>query len=354
MAESLVIPRESLFGPPPPVPAKDTRPNTQIYSADEPCELEAEPVLRRFDGSDEYHEEQASQRQRGSVLARQSSATSGEIKIALTTSTLKQKTMQNTLFTLHPLAMSPPSPELLSQQLLRIPNRPARPPSLRLSTFPRRGGLTTSKVVVVDPDRPVTSDSYSTQPHTGYTSATKGNRIKYGRGRYATTELVPQPSDDPQDPLVGIRIPCTETLTDIPQNWQTWRKELSLCALLVTVAMCNVMKTALFSVNSVLDQRLDVSYVAAAALTGVPLMLSAITGLASSMASKLWGRRPVYLASMVLIFVGLVWNAKITNSYGQFMTARIFQGLGWGAFDTMVVGSIMDIYFVCLLTSKAP
>lgn len=356
MAESLVIPRESLFGPPPPVPAKNTRPNTRIYHADGISELEAEPVVRPFDGFDEHHEEQARrQSKRESLLARQSSATSGEIRIAMTASTFNPNlnTMQNTMFTLHPLAMSPPSPDILSQRPPQIPTRPARPPSLRLSAFPRKkGGLTTSRVIVVDPDRPVTSESYSTQPHTGYTAATKGNRIKYGRGRYATTELVPQPTDDPKDPLVrkhdsdSICLPISASLINTSQNWQTWRKELNLFALLVMVAMSNVMKTALFSVNSVLVQRFNVSYVAVAALTGVPLMLSAITGMTGTTVSRLWGRRPVYLASMVLIFIGLVWNAKVMSSYGQFMTARIFQGFGWGAFDTMVVGSIMDTYFV--------
>ncbi|KAF3766971.1 MFS general substrate transporter [Cryphonectria parasitica EP155] len=196
---------------------------------------------------------------------------------------------------------------------------------LRIET---RGSLAES-IVRLDPDRPGTSGSYSTQPHTGITSTTKGTRIKYGRGKHATTELVPQPSDDPQDPL----------------NWQTWRKELSLYALLVTVALSSVMKTALISVNDILAQELGTSYVAVTALTGLPLILSSGTGLASLVASKIWGRRPVYLVSMILIFIGLVWNSKITSSYGQFMAARVFQGLGWGAFDTVVVTSITDIYF---------
>lgn len=110
--------------------------------------------------------------------------------------------------------------------------------------------------------------------------------------------------------------------------------------------MCNVMKTALVSVNRPLASTLSVSYIAVTALTGVPLMLSAFSGLASSGAVKIWGRRPVYLASVVLLFIGIAWNTAARTSYGHFMVARIFQGLGWGAFDTIVVGSIMDIHFV--------
>lgn len=125
---------------------------------------------------------------------------------------------------------------------------------------------------------------------------------------------------------------------------------MNLYALLTTVAMCNVMKTALVSVNFVLAQQFGRSYVAITALTGVPLMLSAVTGLLSSTAHKLWGRRPVYLISTVSIFIGLVWASQAGSSYGQLIGARIFQGLGWGAFDTLVAGSISDTFFVSRLS----
>lgn len=120
----------------------------------------------------------------------------------------------------------------------------------------------------------------------------------------------------------------------------------------MTVAMVNVMKTALISVNGVLTSQLSCSYVAAVALTGVPLMLSAGTGIVAIALSKLRGRRPVYLISMVLIFIGLVWNSKVSTNYGQFMGARVFQGLGWGAFETLMPGTILDTYFVSLLSSS--
>jgi len=114
----------------------------------------------------------------------------------------------------------------------------------------------------------------------------------------------------------------------------------------MTVALIGVMKTAFVSVNSQLAMGYMVSYTAAAALTGVPLMISAATGMAALMAARLWGKRPVYLAAMVCIFVGSMWNMRVATSYGQCMAARIFQGLGWGAFDTLLVGSIQDTFFV--------
>ncbi|KAK1447396.1 major facilitator superfamily transporter [Colletotrichum melonis] len=138
-----------------------------------------------------------------------------------------------------------------------------------------------------------------------------------------------QPNDDPEDPL----------------NWPHWKKELNFVALLMTMGLIGGMKTAYMSVNSVLAVRFNVSYTAVASLTAVPLVLSAFTGLISLAVSKIWGKRPVYLISVVLIFIGAIWNMRAGNSFGQCMGARVFQGLGWGAFDTLVLGSIQDTYF---------
>ena len=117
-------------------------------------------------------------------------------------------------------------------------------------------------------------------------------------------------------------------------------------ALLLMVAMIGAMKTIFVTVNSLLAEQFLVSYTATAALTGVPLILSAFTGFASLVGARIWGKRPFYLASLLLVFIGAVWNTNVNGSYAQCMAARVFQGLGWGAFDTLVLGSIHDTYFV--------
>ncbi|KAI1475538.1 MFS general substrate transporter [Daldinia eschscholtzii] len=162
-----------------------------------------------------------------------------------------------------------------------------------------------------------------------YSTAGSQRTIKYGTGKFANIELSPQPSEDPEDPL----------------NWPLWKKHLNLGALLSMVALVGTMKTAYISVNSVIAMGEWVSYTAAVALTAVPLILSAITGLAALIISRIWGKRPVYLISMVMIFIGTAWNTRVSGDIAQNMAARIFQGLGWGAFDTLVLGSIHDTYF---------
>ncbi|KAK3688261.1 major facilitator superfamily domain-containing protein [Podospora appendiculata] len=161
------------------------------------------------------------------------------------------------------------------------------------------------------------------------TMASSRRPIKFGEGKYINVELVPQPSDDPDDPL----------------NWPIWRKELNFGSLLLMVAMTGVMKTIFLTVNAQLAESYAVSYTSVAALTGVPLIMSACTGFVSLIVSRIWGKRPLYLTSLLLVFIGAVWNTNVASSYAQCMAARIFQGFGWGAFDALVLGSIQDTYF---------
>ncbi|KAG5932091.1 hypothetical protein E4U53_001491 [Claviceps sorghi] len=153
--------------------------------------------------------------------------------------------------------------------------------------------------------------------------------IKYGSGKHAGIELVPQPSDDFNDPL----------------NWPRWRKNLNFVSLLVMVGLVGSTKTAFIPIAASLSSHYRVSNTSIAALTAVPLMVSAITGMISSIVARIWGKRPVYLTAASVLFVGTMWNMTAGDNYGYCLGSRIFQGLGWGAFDVLVNGSVQDTYF---------
>ncbi|KAK4125609.1 MFS general substrate transporter [Parathielavia appendiculata] len=235
--------------------------------------------------------------------------------------------------TLPPNRPLPPRPAMKPADSPKL-SQPARPPPLKpqaplgMNPPTRPGTATSSQVSGSTALRfPGSSKRLS------WTSITR-RPIKYGQGRYGRVELVPQPSDNPDDPL----------LTRI-QNWPMWRKELNFWSLLITVAITGVTKTIFMTVNAQLTESYLVSYTAVAALTGVPLILSALSGVSCLVASRIWGKRPLYLASLLFVFIGTVWNTNAASSYAQCMAARSFQGLGWGAFDTLVLGSIQDTYF---------
>ncbi|KAI3337916.1 hypothetical protein F4824DRAFT_94193 [Ustulina deusta] len=199
---------------------------------------------------------------------------------------------------------------------------------------PVRGGLDKELPVPFGISRAKSARAVSRdEPRPGtastFTSIDPKRILKHGTGKHRMVELSPQPSEDPKDPL----------------NWPLWKKNLNFFALLSMVAVVGAMKTALISVHSVLAAEQGTTYTRAAALTAVPLIISALSGMASTILAKVWGKRPVYLGSMTLVFIGSAWNINTRGEFAQNMAARIFQGLGWGAFDTLVLGSILDTFF---------
>ncbi|KAK0636579.1 hypothetical protein B0T17DRAFT_587686 [Bombardia bombarda] len=235
-----------------------------------------------------------------------------------------------------PLPPTPMSKAIPPQPTMGLPEAPKRPAPIRPAPLkpqaplrmnpPTRPGTATSQASGMTDQTRILG---STKRLSWGSMASSRRPIKYGQGKYMHVELVPQPSDDPDDPL----------------NWPMWRKELNFASLLLMVAMTGVMKTMFVSVNARLAEGYDVTYTAAAALTGVPLILSSFTGFLSLVLSRICGKRPLYLVSLLLVFIGAVWNTNVANSYAECMAARIFQGLGWGAFDALVMGSIQDTFF---------
>ncbi|KAK8079633.1 hypothetical protein PG997_007451 [Apiospora hydei] len=183
------------------------------------------------------------------------------------------------------------------------------------------------------PPRPPSKDDYrpmtASSKRLSLTSWVSKRSIKYGTGRFARVELVPQPSDDPEDPL----------------NWPMWRKNLNFLVLAYMTALIGVMKTIFVSVNGPIAIRNSVSYTAVVSLTGVPLMVSALSGTLSLLVAKLYGKRPVYLVSTAFVWIGVIWGSQVVDSFGQNMASRVFQGIGWGAFETLVLGSLQDTFF---------
>ncbi|KAI0165933.1 hypothetical protein GGR57DRAFT_489375 [Xylariaceae sp. FL1272] len=180
------------------------------------------------------------------------------------------------------------------------------------------------------PSRPATAST----KRTSFTSVDPKRNLKRGTGRYSTIVLCPQPSDDANDPL----------------NWPLWKKNLNLTALLLMVAIIGFMKTVFISAHGSLAAQLDTRVVT---LTAVPLMISALSGRASMIVAKLYGKRPVYLLAAIFVFFGSALDIHGGTDVARITSARVVQGMGWGAFDTLVLGSILDTFFARPLISVA-
>lgn len=106
--------------------------------------------------------------------------------------------------------------------------------------------------------------------------------------------------------------------------------------------------------NGVLSTQYGVTYVAAAALTGVPFIFAALFGVCATISAAVIGKRILYIGGGLLMLVGALWNMHVGNSYAQFMVSRIFQGVGWGITDALVNETIRDLFFVCIVVTSYP
>ncbi|KAL1627034.1 hypothetical protein SLS54_002573 [Diplodia seriata] len=158
----------------------------------------------------------------------------------------------------------------------------------------------------------------------------KDEALKYGTGRHADTVLVPQPSDDPNDPL----------------NFSPAKK----------LVMTTIVAFGVIIFSAVIAPMLAPGLVVIAGEFKRPLMdVSLATGYQSlvvgcslplvSAVSRKWGKRPVLLVSAFFGFAGSVLGAAWTTFDGL-IVSRIVQGGSVAAFESVAISMIGDIYFV--------
>ena len=80
-------------------------------------------------------------------------------------------------------------------------------------------------------------------------------------------------------------------------------------------------------------------------LSGYCLLATGAIGIFIAAATIKYGKRPVWLVSILVAFIGSLWGAA-APTYGSFMGARIFQGLSMACFESISYAFIGDLYFV--------
>ncbi|TFK46315.1 putative cycloheximide resistance protein [Heliocybe sulcata] len=160
----------------------------------------------------------------------------------------------------------------------------------------------------------------------------KGNAassVKKGTGQSAHIVLVPQPSDDPRDPL----------------NWPTWKKEALFWSICYGAGLVGAVGPLLAPGYVLLGQQWHVSANTAAASNGDTILaLGCFMMLQAPIAVK-YGRRPVFLISMLLLFTCSIWSA-VSQGLPSFLVSRVFQGFGMAAYESLVTATIGDVFFV--------
>ncbi|KAL2670505.1 hypothetical protein Neosp_014293 [[Neocosmospora] mangrovei] len=154
--------------------------------------------------------------------------------------------------------------------------------------------------------------------------------LKRGSGKESHIVLVPQPADDPNDPL----------------NWSNSKKTAVFAIILLGTAFVCVVPAPMLNAGIVqVATDLDRSFSDIAKLNGYMLLaIGAVSPLASAFARK-YGKRPVFVLSSVIGLVGCL-VAEFSKNYNTLVAGRLLQGFGASAYESLCTSVVTDIYFV--------
>lgn len=61
--------------------------------------------------------------------------------------------------------------------------------------------------------------------------------------------------------------------------------------------------------------------------------------------AQMFGKRAIFLSSAIVMLFASLANMHV-RGYAGFMALRILQAIGWGAFETLGLASVKELFFV--------
>ncbi|PHH88193.1 hypothetical protein CDD83_7852 [Cordyceps sp. RAO-2017] len=168
-----------------------------------------------------------------------------------------------------------------------------------------------------DPDRPreATGDDAS---------------LKCDRSGPVPIVLIPQPSDDPNDPL----------------NWPLWQRDLITFTLCFAGILAVCLGSILASNTLVLNAHFGVTLTKTAVLTGYFFLGTGVAAVFCVPSGRVWGKRHLFLIGICLVVLSTAWAGSVGRSYGSMAAARAIQGAGAAPFESLLNAAVGDLYFV--------
>ncbi|KAK7206127.1 major facilitator superfamily domain-containing protein [Myxozyma melibiosi] len=152
--------------------------------------------------------------------------------------------------------------------------------------------------------------------------------LKHAKGKNSHIILVPQPSDDPNDPL----------------NWSILRRDILFLihsfGYVINVGVCGPILAAGTLVEA---DDLGVTITDIALLSGYQLLVIACCGPIVSALSRIFGKRPQFVAASIFGLIGTIVCCT-ANTYNTLLAGRIIQGFGNVAYESIVISVIGDLY----------
>ncbi|PQE03431.1 major facilitator superfamily transporter protein [Rutstroemia sp. NJR-2017a BBW] len=141
--------------------------------------------------------------------------------------------------------------------------------------------------------------------------------------------LVPQPSDDPNDPL----------------NWPLWKRDVVLLVLSLVSIFATCLGPILAANTLTLSLHFALPFTEIALLTGYYLLGVGFAGIFYIPTARIWGKRHEFLLGTVILIISSALGGAAT-SYRGLLWARIWQGIGTAPFEALVNATVGDLYFV--------
>ncbi|OCK83457.1 MFS general substrate transporter [Lepidopterella palustris CBS 459.81] len=141
--------------------------------------------------------------------------------------------------------------------------------------------------------------------------------------------LSPQPEDTPNDPL----------------NWSGIKRNIDLLSLGLFCCVGGGMTPILAAGFNDVATTFHTSVPKVALTTGLFMMGLGVGGALYSPTAIIYGKRPVYLFSCVLLIATSVWCA-LAKSYGSLLIARIVQGMAVSPVEVLPSATIVEIFFL--------
>ncbi len=142
--------------------------------------------------------------------------------------------------------------------------------------------------------------------------------------------LVPQPSDDPNDPL----------------NWPLWKRDLITFILSMTAIFATALGPILAANTMVLSRWFKVDFSRIAELTGYYLLGVGVAGFLFVPTGRIWGKRHLFVGGTIVLAITSAWGGGSGRNYTSEVWARILQGVATAPFESLVNAAVGDLYCV--------
>ncbi|AEO67113.1 uncharacterized protein THITE_2115928 [Thermothielavioides terrestris NRRL 8126] len=142
--------------------------------------------------------------------------------------------------------------------------------------------------------------------------------------------LVPQPSDDPNDPL----------------NWPLWKRDLITFMLSMTAIFATCLGPILAANTLTLTFDFSIPFTKVAALTGWYLLGVGLAAFVFVPSGRIWGKRHLFVLGTILLVATSAWGGASRHHYTSMVWSRVFQGVATAPFESLVNAAVGDLYCV--------